>query len=54
MVFYHGKFQNLEKHEYIKEVLKFHKSLAFKDLFEGFPTEVIFIFKAIKSIYRIA
>ena len=44
------KFQNLEKHEYIKEVLKLHKSLAVEELFEGFSAEVIFIFKAIKNL----
>ena len=44
------KFQSLEKNEYIKEVLKLHKSLSVDELFEGFSTEIIFIFKTIKNL----
>ena len=44
------KFQNLEKHKYIKEVLKMHDHFPKEELFKGFFDEIVFIFKAIKNL----
>ena len=44
------KFENQNKQSYLKEILIFHKTLDIEEVFKGFPSEVLFIYKNIKNL----
>ena len=44
------KFENQTKQSYLKEILIFHKTLDIEEVFKGFPSEVLFIYKNIKNL----